>query len=227
MSNLWAGLKNAKVSERGEFFGEGSFDLEIIRLQPKVSARGKGLLFIAEFRVLQTSNPEDPFDSQRVWIVKMANQASWGNIKGLFIAAFGRHHADDKHWCETVLDPVIESITDRLTGPENPLAGVYVHLETNIGEVKATGQPFTYHNWSAFDYEGNVCSPRTLDHLLVPQRAQTYPDPVGPIHGPQQGYPYVPPPVSYGAAYIPAPPTQYSPDGRYWLNTQTNQWVAV
>lgn len=244
MSNLWLGLRNAKISERGEFFGEGSFDLQINRLTSKMSDVGKGLMFIAEFTVLTSTQPKDPPMSDRVWIVKMSNQAAPGNVKGLLVSALGKDHHTDQLWIHNVFDPVCEMVMDRYVGAENALKDLFVHLETNVGKTKGRNGPitdFTYHNWSPFDYITHGVLVPQIDHLLRPAQMQPT-APVSMVQNAQghwvQPYGQVPPPppalqAPQGVQVTPDEqyalingawtPAQWSPDRRFVL--VNNQWM--
>lgn len=148
---LWAGMENANVYENGVYLTPGIYDLEIIRCIDKMT-REKGPAFIAEAEVLSSTNPEHPVGSKRTWYQKMVDlNVGQGAIGGFL---FGIFDLDNVPARKTDFWPYMGRFMPRVVGPENVLSGLMVHVRcTQITTVKK-GQPFTKHDWEAFDYAG-------------------------------------------------------------------------
>jgi hypothetical protein len=211
MKGIYTGISTASVDSRGEFFGApGSFDLECTRLLSKNSQKTRGEVnFIAEFKVLTSTHPNNRPDSDGTYVEKFSRQKALGNIKGLILALLGLSHIDDASRIEAEIGPIWEGLMDRVDSEDNPLGGYYVHLETKLITVnkgRADEGPFTVHDFKPFDYVGNgLAKPdpwQTIREIMGRHVAPAFP---------QRGAP---------------PGRTLSPDGRYYLSP-TNTWLPV
>ena len=242
-ANLWMGLRTAQVSERGNYFGPGVFDVEITRVHV-MQTQKSGIAYIVETEVLATNNSAHPSGSSGTWFQKMASPAiAFSAIKGFLYAALGLDLRQDAFRIASEVDPQIEALADYATSEANPLAGLFVHLETYQTKTKEKGADFTVHKWSPFAFASLGMTPPDVAGLLhaanIP-RQPTYggarPPAPGQFHGgppPQLSpdgrfqlvgnvwQPYTaPPPPPPAAAPPPPPPSaapQLSPDGRFQL----------
>lgn len=214
---LWAGLNAATVFENGVYFGTGIFDVEIVRCLSKQTQKS-GLAFIVECEVLTSTNPEHPAGSKRTWFQSMKNtNVGFGAVAGFLLAVFGLENNTAR---KQDFFPYLELFMGRVTGPENVLSGVVVHVECTMIKTQAKfnqqgvqisgGTDFTRHDWSAFDYDGA----RSVGLDLSPPRWGDY----------MRALPSGPAAPSYAAAPpLPGSAPHLSPDGRHQLIN--NQWV--
>ena len=137
MSSLFAGIEKVSAkNNKGEFFPEGAFLLEVKRVIEHTKQTG-AKFFIAEFKVLESSNPTMPVGANGTWMetFKFIDKGL-ANVKNFILAAAGGNYSPED---------VTEEVAQSVVGPENPLAGNKVRLVTKPNK---TGR-FLYHNYYA------------------------------------------------------------------------------
>lgn len=147
--NMFAGLKDAQVFERGNYFQQGVYDVRVVRCIHKQTYRS-GMGFIVELEVVTSNNPAHEPGSTGSWFQNMSkNQATaFGAIKE-FLAAL--HGFDPKSEAfKTQLEPHIERIAAEAVSPANSLMGKPIHLETFITKTREKNTDFTVHKWSPY-----------------------------------------------------------------------------
>lgn len=156
----FAGIGEVEVTTRGIYLLPGSYDLEVENILT-ITTRKKTNAFIAEFRVLKSSNPEVAEGALVSWYQALELDAALPNIKKLFIALTGTNMADPKakETFNGELEELLELMTSFVPGkdengdervhPAKEL-GWKVHVDCVMTETKAGGE-FTVHNWSKFD----------------------------------------------------------------------------
>lgn len=140
------GLSQAPVYEKGQFFEPGDYKLDIQKVIPAKSTR-KGDMFIVEFVVLESNNPNVPPGSRRTWMQKLLDkQIAFPAIVEFVIAASGVS-TDDKETVAKVRG-VIEDVMNQCnaSNDDNPLTGRQVYLNA-FQRKTLKGTDFTVHNW--------------------------------------------------------------------------------
>lgn len=81
-------INSAKISGGGVYIlpGEYVFEIEAFKV---IKTRGKGPMFVAEFKVLETTNPERPIGSRPSFTVLVDQDWGPGNLKEFIVAASG------------------------------------------------------------------------------------------------------------------------------------------
>lgn len=164
IDQLFKGMADAPMFGRGNYLGEGMFEIELKKLFVKTQTFKGVALFICEFTILESSNPKHAPGSTGSWATKLALPNAFGDIKSLIFAAIGREPKDvpaedrDAHEFATLLASAVcgsasaaaklkDMPYDLPEGAESLLIGQRVHLETQMVKTK-TGGDFTRHNFS-------------------------------------------------------------------------------
>lgn len=201
---LFDGLKDAQVFEGGNYLGLGIYDLEVIRCLVKPS-RASGMVFIAELRVLSSTNQAQPPGVTVGFVQKMQDQAiAFAAIKEFVVALMGFDMKEDKERIVRELDPQIGALTDAAIGPQNIFAGRRIHAETYEKETKTRKIKIVLPRWSP--YAGEQASARSSNIFGTPAAP-------APAHLPPPPAPaaYQPPPqgiVQPAPSRLPAYPPQ-------------------
>jgi hypothetical protein len=205
--------KNAEIFERGQYLTAGRYKLEIERCLIK-SLRAGGSAFIAEGRVLESSNEADhPVGSKRTWFQKQ-NESFQSSMKAFGLAMCGAptHSKAMMAQAEGHVDHVLEAAIDPA---RNALHGFTVRVDVFERETKAGGT-FSQHDWEpSGDHDlgavlARVTSP-AVPAAFAPPKAFVAPPP--------------PPPTSSSPAIV--APRVLSQDGRYYLDERANAWIPV
>lgn len=143
MSGMFDGIENAQSFDSGVYPEPGVYELQINRCLGKPDRFGVKM-FIAELKILASTNPLRPPGTSMSWIVKLNKDPALGNIKGFMEQAM-------KCWCVDTgkgLQAVqIDSATsEAIVGPSQPLAGVTIWAEFFNHKTQAGGN-FTRVKW--------------------------------------------------------------------------------
>lgn len=143
----FAGLRDAKIFERGTPLSVGKFKVEITKCQV-LRTRAKGDAFIVEFKILESSDTvKHPLGSIRSWYQSLQDSTiAFGEIKAFAAAVLGIPPSD-KEAIRTKVDPEIETIMERAISAEQALKGAKVAVECTHKLTKA-GKDFTRHDWA-------------------------------------------------------------------------------
>jgi hypothetical protein len=120
---LFSKIKDAKSNGGGIYFLPGVYKLEC-RANKTSKTRDGRPFFVAEFTILESTNPERPVGTSVSWMVMMDKnlETALGNIKQYVSALFDIEEGE-----------VDEGGVEHLISAENPGAGIKVHAEaTNI-----------------------------------------------------------------------------------------------
>jgi hypothetical protein len=121
---LFSGIGSAKSNGGGVYFLPGIYTLECKACKTGETREGKKPFFVAEFTILESTNPDRPVGSTVSWMVMMDKylETALGNIKQCAAALFGIPETD-----------VDEAGVEALISAANPAAGIKVKAEaTNI-----------------------------------------------------------------------------------------------
>lgn len=168
VESAFANMDRASLNGSGQYFEEGRF---LLRLKAAKGNNGyKGPCFIAEFEVLDSSNPECAVGATRSFVVKLRdNDYAMGDIKALVFAlaldtdpkAAGSYEKNPelhklaaeitKAICDDNYAKKIEGTKAGMIAKE--LVGCTVKLETFKKPTRpkpgqTSGGVFTVHNWS-------------------------------------------------------------------------------
>lgn len=139
---LFGGIKDVKVSKGGIYLlpaDDGS--TARYRLRVKVlkvmKTRKKEDQFIAEFHILESSQPKRPAGSDASWLANLTrHEAALGNVKGLLAALFNMQEDEiDEAGADAAVDE-----------KEQPCVGMEVICEA-FNKPTKEGKPFTRCNW--------------------------------------------------------------------------------
>lgn len=153
-AELFKGLKNASIFERGVFLQPGVYDLEIDKVITKRTRKsGDGL--IVEFKVLTTTDEKNhPAKSKATWFQKMTDvDVAFGAIKLFLYAVLGYNYSDpeDKAKIAAEVDPVIEGLMGEAVGDDQPLRGRRVRVRTYMKKTALKQADFTVHDWQPYE----------------------------------------------------------------------------
>lgn len=156
MAEVFKGLRNAAVFERGVYLSPGQYELQIDKCLIK-DTRKSGIGFIVEATVTKTSDEKNhPVGSKCTWFQGMRDKdVAFGSLKLFLYAALGLVYGRDKEKIAEKVDPNIESIlykacekSDLVPEGENALKGTKVAVRTYMKKTVAKGLDFTNHEWS-------------------------------------------------------------------------------
>lgn len=133
---LFKGIESAKTSKGGVYPLPGVYTLEITSAKTGVS-RAKRHFFVAEFRVLASTNADRPEGSEMSWMVMLDHDSALGNIKAFLSAATG-----------SAEDEIDEAGVEAVVSAANPLKGCKVRASAVNVKTRAGGD-FTKMSWSA------------------------------------------------------------------------------
>lgn len=146
---LFAGLKDAKLFERGQYFPctESHYSVTVVKVIPMMESQKSGSLFTVELQVDESDNPNVKVGEVRTY------QQSWKNktialsaILEFMVAVFGAKGNEEltagvRENAEGILELAMADNTD------NPMIGRSVKVRTEKTTTK-TGGDFTAHRWS-------------------------------------------------------------------------------
>lgn len=146
-AEIFAGLKNAQIFERGIFLEPGGkFKLRLKKTLIKNTQRS-GLAFIAEYEVLESTHPKHATGTNVTWFQKLADKnVAFGALKEWAYAHLGYDYPDDKAMLEKKIDPQLEDIISEAV-TKNSLVNALVFCETGSKKTQR-GTDFTIHKWS-------------------------------------------------------------------------------
>ncbi len=93
VDSLFTGMAAAPVFGRGTFMSKGNYVVEIVKVFTKKTFKGADVL-ICEFKILESNTPEHLPGSSGSWVPKFATPNTFGNIKELIFAIFGKSAKD-------------------------------------------------------------------------------------------------------------------------------------
>ncbi len=146
----------------GAYLGAGLFEVEILSTIRKMAWNASFTvrdreLFIAEFKIVTSTNPEHVAGSTASWSCKdPSSDNGSGDVKAFCIAALGNDPRqvkdnDEKAQLQATLLAFAAmgeaEAFKRLGVPENLFVGRRLKLETSVIKTKA-GKDFTKHVWS-------------------------------------------------------------------------------
>lgn len=140
------GLRNAQVFEKGVYLQPGNFKLQITTCLTKKTLQS-GNAFIAEFKVLESSDPQaHPVGSKATWYQGIDNiLVAYPSLKTFVYSVLGFSYPRDKEKCLAEVDPVIEDLLDEAID-KGAFNGKTVEVQTYL-KKKEGKQDFTVHVW--------------------------------------------------------------------------------
>ena len=128
---IFGNIKDAKYSDGGVYLKKGVFRLEILKVLYKKTRQGKDA-FIAEFKVLESTNTELLSGCVCSWMVTLDKEPALGNIKQFLAEALAVN-------MEQITEQIVEAVIDEA---KNPLAGKFVRAAA-VDIMTKAGRPFT------------------------------------------------------------------------------------
>jgi hypothetical protein len=137
---LFGKIGEAKFSEGGIYILPGVYLLEIQELKA-IKTRTQKDAYVAEFKVLESTNPERLPGSTCSWMVTMDKEPAMGNIKQ-FLSAVLKVEMDaiDESVAEYSVNEVDDPKTNRVA---NPCKGKIVRCSAVNIKTKGKGADFT------------------------------------------------------------------------------------
>jgi hypothetical protein len=151
-TNMFSGLGNAEVFQRGKFFQPDFDGIVIIRKTILKNTRAKGIAFIVEFEVKTTNHDKHPVGSKGSWFQKLQDTTvAFPAIRAWAAACAGY---ETNQIAEINEDPALRSpildelVNDAVSSPDdNDYCGVELRLVTT--QVKTTkNTDFTRYDFS-------------------------------------------------------------------------------
>jgi hypothetical protein len=128
---LFGGIKNAKFSDGGVYLLDGVYRLEVQALKMIEVRVGKRKAFVAEFKILESSNPARLKGSSVTWMVMMDLDAALGNIKNFMESLIPG--------LDQVSEEEFETACDESVSEANPLKGHNVRASAWTIKTKKGG----------------------------------------------------------------------------------------
>lgn len=135
------GIEDAKGSEGGVYIEPGVYALEIVALKAGKD-RGGIPFFVAEFKTLESTNPNRPVGGTQAWMVKIKakfRETFLGNIKTFLATLTGMEPAK-----------VDAAGVDAAVSAANPFQGLKIRCSATNIETKETKSDYTLCKWSAY-----------------------------------------------------------------------------
>jgi hypothetical protein len=155
---MFGGMAKAPIFGRGNYMKEGNFLVEITNVFVKPRFKG-GNVFVAEFKILTSDNPEQKVGGSGSWVPKIETPNTFGDIKSLIFAATGvdpkkvsnddeAAHADVTRMAKAACgSPTAIKELEAKGVPADFMVGLQVKLECNIVKTRANTD-FTRYTWS-------------------------------------------------------------------------------
>jgi len=133
-------IKDVKSQGGGIYFLPGKYAVECRANKTGETREGRPF-FVAEFTILESSNPERPVGTSVSFMVMLDKyiETALGNIKGYVAALFDIPEAE-----------VDEAGVEQLVAAENPGAGLKVRAVASNTKTKK-GDPFTKVEWAPYE----------------------------------------------------------------------------
>lgn len=147
---LFSGMSDAKYSEGGIYLLDGNYVLEVMELKSGTS-RQRLDFFVAECRILQSTNPERKAGTICSWFVGIKpDTPALADIRR-FLAVAG--DSDDSDVDDTAAEMAVSS--------EQPFKGVVLRAAATTITTAKLKRPFTKVVWAQFEgTEGDVMAMR-------------------------------------------------------------------
>lgn len=153
----FAGLKRAKLTERGEYFTPGVYRIAIERTLFKDTRNGDA--WIVEARVIESNreavlgenpkheNPPAPVGSKRTWFQGFKDKdVAMNSIFAFLVAVMGLDSKKDKAFIEGEFQDAAEDIAEAATGEDNVLEDFEVGLNV-VQTTTKKGTEFSRHDF--------------------------------------------------------------------------------
>lgn len=88
IDELFSGMEKAEIFGRGNYMGEGAYDITLKSFGVKKRFKG-GTVFIAEFTIDTSTNPKHAAGTTGSWVPKLELPNTFGDIKSLMFACLG------------------------------------------------------------------------------------------------------------------------------------------
>jgi len=151
--SLFKGMKDAKLTERGNYLDDGSYDLEIEFVQLK-NTRKAGDAFIVDCTVLASSNPKHPVGSKRNWYQSLKDKdIAFAAILEFAIAVFGfsQKKIEDEPKIKELQAGIEEIMDQACDKAKQVLKGQKLHVEVETIKTKEKGLPFARHKFTPYE----------------------------------------------------------------------------
>jgi len=141
LADVFKGVEDAKVTQGGDYFDDGDYDLEVMTAKLDV-ARKKGTFAAVHFKVLGSNNEKHPVGSEGDWFNGSWTEGFLSNAKEFgqaVMSTMGNTMVDETDITQEVLGWIFDK------GGEN-IRGVKVRVRVKKKPTKAGGE-FSRHFW--------------------------------------------------------------------------------
>lgn len=139
---LFSKITEVRVNNGGVYFLPGTYAVEVLAVKTGKTREGDRPFFVAEFKILESDNPERRVGTSVSWMVMLDKYIETGlsNIKGFACALFGMAE-----------DQIDEAGIEAMVSDENPCKGMRVRAEATNIKTRSKGTDFTkviYHRYA-------------------------------------------------------------------------------
>jgi hypothetical protein len=131
---IFGNIKDAKYSDGGVYLKKGVYRLEILKVLYKKTRQQKDA-FIAEFKVIDSTNTELLPGCVCSWMVTLDKEPALGNIKQFLAEALGCQ-------MEQITEQIVEAVINESGEKANPLGGKFIRAAA-VDIMTKAGRPFT------------------------------------------------------------------------------------
>jgi hypothetical protein len=135
---MWDNIEKVDVFQKSAYFAPGVFLASVLCCRARDGHKGEA--FIVEFKIHESSNKENPAETEASWVRKFGNkeqsEMSQRAIIAFVTAALGYEVTEDN---VTKVKGSFRKLIERITGEENMLAGKMVRIEATAIKTKAGG----------------------------------------------------------------------------------------
>ena len=144
--NFKGAIKNAKVTQRGEYFLPGNYRVSIDLTKSIQTEDGK-TAYVVETTVLESDNTDIKVGAKRNWFQMITGiKSAFGNIKNFVASVEGIDLRKSESDSET--DEYLEERAGASTEEPGELyTGKEVLLTVKLGKTKEKGNDFSFHTW--------------------------------------------------------------------------------
>ncbi len=140
--SVFDGIENAQVWEnKGSYLLPGSYDLEIVSIK-SFETRKKERAFVAEFKVLGTSNKEINIGAVHSWFTSSRHENFLSNVKAMATALLSTDGPIDP---SQITAEIMDSLVDK---DGATVRGSRIRCDVRLVDTKSGGK-FSAHTWRA------------------------------------------------------------------------------
>jgi hypothetical protein len=146
--SIFAGIENAEVSNGGQNFRPGLYQMVINEVTTFQSRKGPEYFLVKATVERTTSDAYSP-GSQIDWLVNLNQDWAMSNVKEFALALIPAPVIAEARAKGQAHQLVTSKTIEEMIGPDQPCEGVKVDVNAVERISKATGNPWTHARWQA------------------------------------------------------------------------------